>query len=102
LDPISEIGLFGKCRPMLGYAQIGDNRRVGAGVLVFVNELSMSRTDFDELRSELQNNLTEIRPTNGSADYYAIHGRRNGDPVSSLSLEYRLKERSWLLRPTIP
>lgn len=40
------------------------------GVLVFVNELSMSRTDFDELRRELQDNLTEIRPMNGSADYY--------------------------------
>lgn len=82
--------------------QIADNRRVGAGVLVFVNELSMSRTDFDELRSELQNNLTEIRPTNGSVDYYAIHGWRNGDPVPSLSLEYRLKRALMVIETNDP
>jgi hypothetical protein len=82
--------------------QIADNRQVGAGVLVFVNELSMSRTDFDELRSELQNNLTEIRPMNGSADYYAIHGWRHGDPLPTLSLEYRLRRALMIIETIDP
>jgi PD-(D/E)XK nuclease superfamily len=82
--------------------QIADNRRVGAGVLIFVNELSMSRTDFDALRTELQNHETEITPPNGSADYYAIYGWHPGDPIPTLSLEYRLRRALMVVETVAP
>jgi len=82
--------------------QVADNRQVGAGVLVFVNELSLSKGDFDELRQELNNNTTDIVPPNGSPDYYAIHGWHQGDPLPTLSLEYRLRRALMVIETTTP
>jgi hypothetical protein len=71
--------------------QVSTNRKVGAGVLIFINELSHSRSDFEELQSEVKSKQTDVVPAVGSADYYAIHGWTPGSPVPDLSLDFRLR-----------
>src|SRR6202049_4138948 len=51
-------------------SQIPQSRPVGAGVLIYVNELSPSRDDMSELRTEIAHQTTDVIPQNGSADYY--------------------------------
>ncbi len=70
--------------------QIPQARPVGAGVLVYINELSPSRDDMAELKREIQHNSTDVVPPNGSADYYAIHGWQPGQAVPQLGFEFRL------------
>jgi len=64
---------------------------VGAGVLIYVNELSPSQTDLVELLRELQQDRTDVRPINGSADYYALYRWRQGDPVPVFTNDFLLK-----------
>lgn len=71
--------------------QVSTNRKVGAGVLIFINELSPSIGDFDELQREVKLGTTDVTPAIGSADYYSIHGWTAGSPVPNLSLEFRLR-----------
>jgi hypothetical protein len=72
-------------------SQVPQSRPVGAGILVYINELSPSRDDMAELKRELQHNETDRVPPNGSADYYAIHGWQSGQPVPNLSFDFRLR-----------
>ena len=71
-------------------AQIPQARQVGAGLLIYMNELSPSRDDLAELQQEMQSGTTDIVPGNGSADYYAIHGWQPRHPVPGLSFAFRL------------
>jgi len=61
--------------------QVPNARPVGAGLLVYINELSPSRTDLEELKWEFHNNATDILPPNGSQDYYALHNWQPGPGV---------------------
>jgi len=54
-------------------SQVPGAQPVGAGLLIYINELVPSRTDLEELRREIVNNETDMRPSNGSSDYYALH-----------------------------
>jgi hypothetical protein len=46
---------------------------VGAGLLIYINELVPSRSDLEDLRGEVLNGHTDIIPANGSPDYYALY-----------------------------
>ena len=71
-------------------AQVPQARPVGAGVLVYIDELAPSQGDLEKLKREIQHNSADIVPANGSPDYYAIHGWQRGQPVPQLSFEFRL------------
>jgi hypothetical protein len=67
-------------------------RPVGAGLVIYINELAPSRTDLMELKRELQNGSTDVTPPNGSQDYYALHRWQAvpGVPLPDFSVEFRL------------
>jgi len=71
-------------------SQIPQSRPVGAGLLIYINELSPSRDDMAELRREMGDGTTDIVPANGSADYYAVHTWQPDQPVPNLSFDFRL------------
>jgi hypothetical protein len=66
-------------------------RTVGAGVLIFVNELEPSRGDIEELQHEMLNGTADVVPANGTQDYYAIHGYSPQHAVPNLTLDFRLR-----------
>lgn len=59
-------------------AQQPNTNPVRAGILIYVNELSPSQTDLNELRREIAQGLTDVEPTSGSADYYALNTWQSG------------------------
>lgn len=64
---------------------------IGAGILVYVNELSPSQTDLLEYMEEIAQDRTDVVPENGSADYYALHRWRRGVEVPAFSEEFLLR-----------
>lgn len=72
-------------------SQIPQSRPVGAGVLIYINELSPSRDDMAELKREITQATTDEIPPNGSPDYYAVHTWQAGQPVPALSFDFRLR-----------
>jgi hypothetical protein len=68
-------------------SQIFQARPVGAGVLIYINELSPSQDDMSELRTEIAHQESDVIPQNGSADYYALHGWQPGQPAPNPSFE---------------
>lgn len=71
--------------------QIPQSRAVGAGVLIYINELSPSQDDMKELKQEMAQGTTDVVPPNGSADYYAVHTWQPGQPAPNLSFDFRLR-----------
>jgi hypothetical protein len=51
--------------------QVPQSRPVGAGMVIYVNELSPSATDLKQLKDDIRQGDTDITPANGSTDYYA-------------------------------
>ena len=51
---------------------------VRAGVLIYVSELSPSSTDLIELKREISQGRTDVIPSSGSADYYALNTWQDG------------------------
>ena len=54
---------------------------VKAGILVYVNELSPSSSELEELKKEITRGRTDVWPGNGSADYYALNTWKSGNPT---------------------
>lgn len=67
-----------------------DAETVVAGVLLYVNELYPTATDFSELKKEIKGRLTDVLPPAGSETEKAIMGWASGKPVPTIALEYRL------------
>jgi hypothetical protein len=63
---------------------------VAAGVLIYVNELSMSGEDLQELKHEIARGQTDVGPPAGSPDYYHLNAWRPGAAVPGFSLPFRL------------
>jgi hypothetical protein len=63
---------------------------VAAGVLLYVNELSMSGEDLAELKREIARGTTDVSPSRGSRDYYDINAWRPGSAVPAFSPQFRL------------
>jgi len=63
-------------------AQQPNTNPVRAGILIYVNELSPSQTDLNELKREINQGLTDIFPSSGSADYYALNTWQSGQGQS--------------------
>ncbi len=71
-------------------SQIPHGRPVGAAMVIYVNELSPSRTDLEELRREVAAGTTDIMPASGSQDYYALHGWQPGNSLPEFSSAFLL------------
>jgi hypothetical protein len=63
---------------------------VGAGMIIYVNELAPSASEIPDLRRESLTGDTDIVPPNGSTDYYALHRWSPGTPLD-LSFDFRLR-----------
>jgi len=62
-------------------SQIPNARPVGAGVLIFINELSPSQGDLNDLKADIAHGVTDVAPLNGSQDYYALNTWQPGNPI---------------------
>lgn len=71
--------------------QVPQSRPVGAGMLIYINELRPSRDDMVELRREIARASTDVIPASGSADYYAVHTWQPERPTPALSFDFRLR-----------
>jgi hypothetical protein len=65
--------------------------RIGAGVIVYVDELAPSATELAEYKKEIEASTADVVPTEGSADWYALQRWRTGAALPGLSLEFRLR-----------
>jgi hypothetical protein len=63
---------------------------VKAGILIYVNELSPSSQDIEELKKEVAQNRTDVSPTHGSSDYYALHTWQSGNAIVGFSNQFLL------------
>ncbi len=76
-----------------------DRTRVGCGLIIYLNELFPSQQDMTALRRERESGTSDVLPSPGSADDYAILGvavstDNDAEDVPSdliLSLEFRLR-----------
>jgi hypothetical protein len=75
------------------WRQIPQTRPVGAGLLIYINELAPSRTDLVALKREVLQGTTDVVPANGTPDYYALHQWQPGPGgnLPQLSSAFRLQ-----------
>jgi len=75
------------------WRQMPQTRPVGAGLLIYLNELAPSRTDLVELKREVLQGTTDVVPANGTPDYYALHQWQPGPggTLPALSSAFRLQ-----------
>lgn len=73
---------------------------VGAGILIYVNELSPSQSDLDELKREIAQGRTDVAPTSGSPDYYALNTWQSGQgqPTPTLTPDFLLQRAIRIVR----
>jgi hypothetical protein len=70
-------------RQQLGYP-------VAAGILIYVNELAPGSDDIRRMRSAIENRQTDVAPTRGDPDYYALRTWTTGAaPRLSTAFRYR-------------
>lgn len=67
-----------------------DAKPVAAGILLYINELAPSPTDVGRIRHEINSNLTDVRPAEGSLEDYQIQAWTPGADAQ-LSEEFRLR-----------
>jgi len=75
-----------------------DSLQVTAGLIIYLNELFHTRTDFDLLRKEIKDNTTDIKPAPGSKAEQLILGWSKGQDPPELPFEFRL-ERALRVEP---
>jgi hypothetical protein len=63
-------------------AQQPNTNPVKAGILIYVNELSPSQSDLNDLKREIAQGLTDVFPVSGSPDYYALNTWQSGQSQS--------------------
>lgn len=63
-------------------AQQPNTNPVRAGILIYVNELSPSQSDLNDLKREIAQGLTDVFPASGSPDYYALNTWQSGQSES--------------------
>ena len=68
-----------------------DRLPVTAGVVIYLNELFHTRTDFELLKKEVKDKTTDVIPDTGSKTEQLISGWSRGEEPPELPLEFRLK-----------
>jgi len=63
---------------------------IGAGLIIFMNELLPSKSDIRKLREDMANNSTDVRPANNSPDLNIVLRGPTGDTPFGLSWPFRL------------
>ena len=71
--------------------QVEGNVPIKAGIVVYVNELSPTKTDLLQLKRELQSGTSDVLPQRGSADYYALYRWTENDPIPRFTTEFLLR-----------
>ncbi len=64
---------------------------IGAGVIVYVDELAPSATELTAFKTEIDAGIADVAPTVGSADWYAIQRWRQGAPLPEVTFAFRLQ-----------
>lgn len=66
---------------------------VGTGLLLYLNELSPSETDLQDLKREIASGNTDVIPRTGLPDYYALYRWQPsaGRPRPKLSVKFGIK-----------
>jgi hypothetical protein len=75
-----------------------DSLPVTAGLIIYLNELFHTRTDFGLLRKEIKDDTTDIKPAAGSKAEQLIWGWSKGQDPPELPFEFRL-ERALRVEP---
>lgn len=65
--------------------QLPKNRRIGAGILIYINELEPLENDLIQFKREINNNKTDVEPESGSQDYYKLNRWAPGDRLPEFS-----------------
>lgn len=81
-------------------AQVSSNIPIKAGIIVYINELCPTKSDLIQLKHEIMNNICDIRPQNGSPDYYALFRWQDNDPLPVFSKEFLLRRALKLVSST--
>ena len=64
---------------------------VKAGILVYIDELSPTVSELEELKSEITQARTDVRPDSGSRDYYTLYGWRQGSAIPTFTSAFLLE-----------
>lgn len=64
---------------------------VVAGVLLYINELDLSKDDILRLQSDIRKGETDVVPPRGSNDWHQLMSYRQGDPPPRLTTEFRIR-----------
>jgi len=65
-------------------------RPIGAGILLYINELFPTEHTFDTLKTQCLRGTTDVAPAPGSHDALALADWRRGQPIPNLSEEFRI------------
>lgn len=63
---------------------------VAAGVLIYINELAPGSTDLSKLKTDINQERTDVSPTQGSNDSYLLSAWRPGNAIPDFSEEFLL------------
>lgn len=63
---------------------------VAAGVLIYINELAPGSSDLSKLKTDINQNRTDVFPTQGSNDSYLLNAWRPGNAIPDFSQEFLL------------
>lgn len=66
-------------------------RPIKAGILIYVNELSPSQGDLEQLKSEIHQGKTDVTPAIGSSDYYALYQWQKGSNLPQFTDKFLLE-----------
>ncbi|MDY6785021.1 MAG: PD-(D/E)XK nuclease family protein [Cyanobacteriota bacterium] len=74
-------------------AQQPHTNPVRAGLLIYVNELSPSQSDLNELGREINQGLTDVVPAQGDENYYALNTWQSGQgqPIPNFTSNFLLE-----------
>jgi hypothetical protein len=77
---------------------------VGAGLLLYLNELVPSQSDLEDLKQEMASGHTDMVPRRGSPDYYALHRWKPaaGGPLPHLTPAFRIARAIRVIDVSLP
>lgn len=72
-------------------SQVANNTPIKAGIVIYINELFPTKSDLIELKREIQNEVCDVTPEHGGADYYALNRWDEHSPLPTFSDDFLLR-----------